>query len=95
MKGHLPESWVNVKRYHHQYLPDEVEFELDGLNPLQQQRLAQMGYKLKMLDRQYGDMQAILWDKKNNQVFAASDPRHIGEARVSTSANIGTVSSKP
>ena len=80
--GNLPNSWVSVARYHHQYLPDEVQFEKGGLGFLQQRALEQRGHVLKEKNRRYGNMQAILWDKKINQVFAASDPRGEGKAVV-------------
>jgi gamma-glutamyltranspeptidase / glutathione hydrolase len=81
-EGHLPNSWVAVPRYHHQYLPDEVQFEKGGLGFLQQRALEKRGHVLKEKNRRYGNMQAILWDKKINQVFAASDPRGEGKAVV-------------
>ncbi len=80
--GNLPNSWVSVPRYHHQYLPDEVQFEKGGLGFLEQRALEKRGHILKEKNRRYGNMQAILWDKKINQVFAASDPRGEGKAVV-------------
>jgi gamma-glutamyltranspeptidase/glutathione hydrolase len=80
--GSLPNSWVSVSRYHHQYLPDEVQFEKGGLGVLEQQALQKRGHVLKEKNRRYGNMQAILWDKKINHVFAASDPRGEGKAVV-------------
>jgi len=80
--GYLPNSWVSVPRYHHQYLPDEVQFEKGGLGILQQRALEKRGHVLSEKNRRYGNMQAILWDKKINQVFAASDPRGEGKAVV-------------
>jgi len=80
--GHLPNSWVSISRYHHQYVPDEVQFEKDGLGFLQQRALERRGHVLKEKNRRYGNMQAILWDKKINLVFAASDPRGEGKAVV-------------
>lgn len=80
--GYLPNSWVSVPRYHHQYLPDEVQFEKDGLGVLEKRALEKRGHVLKEKNRRYGNMQAILWDKKINKVFAASDPRGEGKAVV-------------
>lgn len=77
-KGHSPSSWVALPRYHHQYLPDEIQFEKGGMNQKEQTQLKAMGYTLKELTRRYGDMQAILWDKSQNQVIPASDPRGEG-----------------
>jgi len=80
--GYLPNSWVSVPRYHHQYLPDEVQFEKDGLGVLEKRALEKRGHVLKEKNRRYGNMQAILWDKKLNKLFAASDPRGEGKAVV-------------
>lgn len=80
--GHLPSSWVSLPRYHHQYLPDEVQFEKNGLTAAEQAGLKQLGHKLSEKDRAYGNMQAILWYKPKNLLFAASDPRGEGEAVV-------------
>ncbi|HKK16839.1 MAG TPA: gamma-glutamyltransferase [Gammaproteobacteria bacterium] len=83
-KGKTPNAWVEVPRYHHQYLPDEVQFEKNGLTTEEQQGLRRMGHTLKEIDRKYGNMQAILWFKPRRLVFAASDPRGEGEAVVTT-----------
>ena len=80
--GNLPNSWVTVPRYHHQYLPDEVQFEKRGLTFLEQRELKKRGHVLNEKSRRYGNMQAILWDKKINKLFAASDPRGEGKAVV-------------
>ena len=76
----LPKSWVSVPRFHHQYLPDEVQFEQGGLTAQEQAGLTARGHKLREQGRRYGNMQAVLWYKPNNLVFAASDPRGEGEA---------------
>ena len=81
-KGHGPESWVGLPRYHHQYLPDVVRYGPQAFTAEEKQRLIAMGYHLQPMDWQYGNMQAILWDKKTNTVEAASDPRRNGKAEV-------------
>jgi len=81
-EGKLPTSWVSLSRYHHQYLPDVVQFEQNGLSFKEQRSLRELGHKLSEKNRRYGNMQAILWDKKANRVYAASDPRGEGEAKV-------------
>ena len=78
--GNGPESWVKVRRFHHQYLPDEVQFEPQGLAVYEQDELRKLGHTLKQASYSYGDMHAVMWDKKNNQIFAASDPRGEGKA---------------
>ncbi len=81
-----PNAWVERPRFHHQYLPDVIEHEVAAFTEKQQQRLQQMGHQLKPMSRQYGNMHAILWDKKTQQVMAASDPRGIGLADTRSSA---------
>ena len=82
MQDKAPSSWVSVARYHHQYLPDVVQFEKDGLSLVEQQALKNLGHMVVEKNRQYGNMQAVLWDKKANQLSAASDPRGEGKASV-------------
>ena len=82
--GNAPRSWVSLPRFHHQYLPDEVQFEAGGLSVQERAGLQNLGHHLKEEDRKFGNMQAILWYKPRNLVFAASDPRGEGEAVVTT-----------
>jgi len=73
---------VSLPRYHHQYLPDEIQFEKNSFTADELKQLAAKGHALKLLDDTYGNMQIIMWDKKNNHIRAASDPRGIGSAHV-------------
>ncbi|CAM4469521.1 MAG: Glutathione hydrolase proenzyme [Legionella sp.] len=73
-------SMVSAMRFHHQFLPDLLQFEPDTFSPELQEALKAMGYSLKPLKQYYGDMQAITWDKDTNILTAASDPRAIGLA---------------
>lgn len=73
-------TMVSEMRFHHQYFPDWLQFEPDTFSPALQEGLKRMGYHLAPLDQYYGDMQAITWDRLQNLVTAASDPRHIGLA---------------
>lgn len=83
MQGHDVESWVSLPRYHHQFMPDLVQFEKDGLSEEEQSGLMKRGHVLKEMGRNYGNMQAILIDKKTGKTTAASDPRGEGRAQVS------------
>ena len=75
-------EWVARPRFHHQYLPDHIQYEPNALDDALINELKDMGHTMKALDNTYGGMQAILWDKRTNQVSAASDPRGIGTAAV-------------
>lgn len=71
-------SMVSAMRFHHQFLPDVLQFEPDTFSPEIQKILKTMGYKLMPLSQNYGNMQVITWDKETNILTAASDPRAIG-----------------
>ncbi len=76
------ETLVSLPRYHHQFLPDRLQFEANALSTAIRQRLTDMGHQLDPMRRQYGDMQAIIWDQQAGEVTAASDPRGQGKADV-------------
>jgi gamma-glutamyltranspeptidase/glutathione hydrolase len=80
--GTQPQDWVSQPRFHHQYLPDVVQYEADAFDARLITTLEARGHRLKRLDSTYGNMQAIYWDRNTGRVTAASDPRGIGEARV-------------
>ncbi|MBT8445789.1 MAG: gamma-glutamyltransferase [Gammaproteobacteria bacterium] len=80
--GNDPASWVALERYHHQYEPDLVQFESTALSEEARADLRRRGHELKELGRRYGNMQAILWDRGETRVRAASDPRGEGTADV-------------
>jgi gamma-glutamyltranspeptidase/glutathione hydrolase len=73
---------VKYPRYHHQYLPDEVNYEQGALTNDEIAKLQSMGHKLQLSNRQWGNMQVITWDFANGKVEAASDPRGEGEGLV-------------
>ncbi|MHB8455562.1 MAG: gamma-glutamyltransferase [Acidiferrobacterales bacterium] len=75
-------DWVALKRFHHQYLPDQVEYEPGAFSASEIHGLEDMGYKLKPVESGYGNMQALVWYKKRNRVEAASDPRGEGQSWV-------------
>ncbi len=81
-KGQLPIGWVATPRFHHQYLPDEVQFEPEALTATEVESLISRGHILKPLTAEYGNMQAIHWNKETGEVTAASDPRGIGSSVV-------------
>ena len=77
---------VELPRYHHQFLPDEIQVEKGMINTHTQHSLESMGHSVNELGRQYGNMHIVIWDRESNEVTAASDPRGIGQAKVSTLA---------
>ncbi len=73
---------VQLPRYHHQFLPDQIQFEPQAISTNTQLALTSMGHVLKDLGRSYGNMHSIVWDQDENNVTAASDPRGIGVAQI-------------
>lgn len=79
--GHSPESWVKVKRFHHQYIPDQILYEREGLTSEEINGLQALGHQLKQYYN-YGNMQAVQLDKATDSLSAASDHRGEGLASV-------------
>lgn len=76
------QDWVARPRFHHQYLPDMIQHEPDAFSATEMDNLMAKGHVLSDVGRRYGNMQAILVNKRNQQIQAASDPRGGGSARV-------------
>ncbi|MGB5297263.1 MAG: gamma-glutamyltransferase [Thiogranum sp.] len=81
-EGHKPQSWVSLPRFHHQFLPDMIQYEPGAFSQPVLEALEAKGHNLKTLDNGYGNMQAVYWDYDNHRVEAASDPRGVGSAQV-------------
>lgn len=82
IEGKNAEQIVNLPRYHHQYLPDVIQYEPKAFSSEIQKTLKALGHTLKLLENTFGNMQVVIWDKKENKVTAASDGRGEGEAVV-------------
>lgn len=83
--------WVSRPRFHHQYLPDHIEFEKFYTDPILTKSLAAKGHQIKRLKRHYGNMHAVLWRHNPNSVTAASDPRGVGLAATGSLDNATAV----
>jgi gamma-glutamyltranspeptidase/glutathione hydrolase len=84
VEGKNAQAIVAAPRYHHQYLPDEVQVENVGFSEQELDALKQRGHHISPLSRQYGDMHIIIQDKHKGTLSAASDPRGEGQATVTT-----------
>ena len=73
---------VSQRRFHHQYIPEEIQFELNALHESEQQALRSKGHQLNELTRYYGDMHAIILHMSPSKIEAAADPRGEGVAIV-------------
>ena len=82
LEGADAQEIVRAGRFHHQYLPDRIEFEGGALSSEVLLELARRGHTLAPQLRPFGNMQVIMWDRRNGRVEAASDPRGDGSAVV-------------
>jgi len=73
---------VTLPRYHHQYLPDEVQFEAGAFSADEQAALRARGHNLQQVTRNYGLMNVVTWNPKTGALQAASDPRALGVGTV-------------
>jgi len=81
-KATSPMSWVTLPRFHHQYLPDVVEYENAAFTEQELVALKGLGHHLKATANPYGNMQAAVLYKHTHALNAASDPRGEGLATV-------------
>ena len=82
LRGGDAAALVSLPRFHHQYLPDRVEFEPEAWTPALAEALGARGHEVVRAERTWGDMQAVVWDRRTGSVDAASDPRGEGLAEV-------------
>lgn len=73
---------VALPRYHHQYLPDVVQFEEGAFSADEQAALRARGHQLQQVSRNYGLMNVVTWNPKTRVLQASSDPRALGEGAV-------------
>ena len=75
MEGNGPESWVEVPRYHHQYLPDKVFAEKAAFTAADVAALEAIGHTVEVKDYNWGNMHGVMWDRQSGEVTAGSDAR--------------------
>ena len=75
---------VSLPRFHHQYFPDQISFENSAFDQATQKSLQGLGHELKQMSNRYGNMQTIIVDHETGKLDAASDPRGIGSAVISS-----------
>ncbi len=74
-----PQQWVDAPRFHHQFLPDEVQVEPDFPESVAA-ALAKRGQHIRRLKHAWGNMQAILWNRDSGGLTGIPDPRGEGQA---------------
>jgi gamma-glutamyltranspeptidase/glutathione hydrolase len=82
LEGGTGEDMVSMKRFHHQYLPDEIRYEPGAISDTEIAELEAMGHTLKPSRRPFGNMNVVTWDFASGKVEAATDPRGRAEGRV-------------
>ncbi|TDJ21682.1 MAG: gamma-glutamyltransferase [Gammaproteobacteria bacterium] len=87
LRGGSASDIVSLPRFHHQYFPDQISFEDNAFDQATQESLRDLGHELKQMSYRYGNMQAIIVDHETGTLDAASDPRGIGSAIVSSSGS--------
>ncbi len=71
-------------RIHHQYKPDAVSTEPGAIDADGVAALSEMGHVVSPNERTWGNMHVVVWDRADDRVDAASDPRWegVGKAEV-------------
>jgi gamma-glutamyltranspeptidase / glutathione hydrolase len=71
---------VNAPRFHHQWMPDEIQVEATGISPDTIGILQRMGHRIDKSRGYWGDAECIAIDEKTGERLGASDGRNQGEA---------------
>ena len=66
---------VRAPRFHHQWWPDRVEIEPEGLDDGWRAALEAKGHRLQTVKRRWGNMQAVFKSARDGAAQAANDPR--------------------
>jgi len=72
---------VSAPRYHHQFLPDGIEYEPGAFPQAWIDALKAMGHTLREGRRRWGNMQAVYVDRASGEASGYSDPRGQGNAQ--------------
>jgi gamma-glutamyltranspeptidase / glutathione hydrolase len=75
------EHMVSAPRYHHQFLPDGIEYEPGAFPPAWVEALKAKGHTLREGRRRWGNMQAVYVDRGSGEASRYSDPRGKGGAQ--------------
>ncbi len=77
-EGADADEMTSKKRFHHQYLPDEVRYENGAFDNGVIESLKSKGHHLKEIS-DYGNMQVVTMKYSDGSVMASSDPRALIE----------------
>ena len=69
---------IDAPRFHHQWMPDRIQFEPMGINKDTRAALEKMGHSFAEKPGNMGDAEGIMIDAKTGMRLGASDPRSGG-----------------
>ncbi|GMV29561.1 MAG: gamma-glutamyltransferase [Rhodanobacteraceae bacterium] len=75
--GDAPQTIVDNKRFHHQFLPDVISIEKDAFTLDERKALQAMGHTLSEGERPWGFMNAVDWNRKTGELRGGSDSRGV------------------
>lgn len=81
-QGDEAQAIVQTPRFHHQYLPDRIFLEKRARQMIDAEKLEAMGHELSESERDWGNMQVVIYNRRQQHMDAASDPRGIGASIV-------------
>ncbi len=70
---------IDMPRFHHQWMPDQIDYEPFGMSEDVKENLIEIGHKIGNL-RYMGRAEGIIIDRKNKILWGATDPRGYGKA---------------
>ena len=73
---------IEMPRFHHQWMPDEIRFEAMGLNADTQKTMESMGHTFLEFPGFLGDVQAIMIEPGTGMRLGGCDPRRGGTSAV-------------
>jgi gamma-glutamyltranspeptidase/glutathione hydrolase len=86
---------VDAPRFHHQWLPDRIDYEKYGLSPDTVKELARRGHTLRVGRGSQGVAQVIVYNSKDDVLEGATDRRVADGAAVGVSGRGGQKQTSP
>src|SRR5262249_27274610 len=77
---------IDAPRFHHQWLPDRLQFEKYGLSAATIHELERRGHTLQQINGSQGRAQVIVYDQKADMLEGGTDRRSPDGAAVGVSA---------
>ena len=78
-----PQQVAALPRYHHQWMPDVISAEPGALEPDTVKALRAMGHTVNAGEGTWGNLQTVMWNRRENTLSAGTDPRNpVGKAAV-------------